>query len=432
MGEKNKKRNRDKMVDSAHPTNLLTERTPHLKGGDGPMTATSRSASEGEISSESDSNAQPQNYSSDDDSSSRDIRGPTHAVSYGPPSDVVDDSDDDSSDSEASLVLEGALEGLSSDEDDDDGDNINDEKHSNSSKDNLERTDRPTDKRRKSNGEKMQAEKKGSKKRKKESDEILHVEFQFCDMNEKYFHGIKSFLSVNPVHTAHSSRLSDAILENVSVGTIVTTEGVGGRNAPGDDVYAFGSVINTRDDIVHPRATGNDNHLASPLPDLRKICMDRCPANHKMEMSALLNKSHARPAGFLIHGRMTNVPLEVVLAMHQQLVLDMDWAVKNAGGGEMEQKSLDFGALILLAPGDCGRGEVASSSSMFYKFFEDEIFANVAEFTYSFELPDVRGYGGVNGDKSYCTVIVMTKTGHLKGMEDLEQMIKGDPNQEGK
>eukprot|EP00588_Corethron_pennatum_P011528 CAMPEP_0194272494 /NCGR_PEP_ID=MMETSP0169-20130528/6057_1 /TAXON_ID=218684 /ORGANISM="Corethron pennatum, Strain L29A3" /LENGTH=388 /DNA_ID=CAMNT_0039015181 /DNA_START=31 /DNA_END=1197 /DNA_ORIENTATION=- len=388
------------MVNSAHPTNIPSEKNPQPTGGDDPMTATSRSASEGDISSESDSNAQHQNYSSGDDSSS----------------------------SDESLVLEGALEGLS-DEDDDDGDNNNDETYSNSSKENLERTKRPTDKRRKLNGGKMQAEKKGSKNRKKkESEEILHVEFQFCDMNEKYFHGIKSFLSVNPVHTAHSSRLSDAVLENVSVGTIVTTEGVGGRNTPGDDVYAFGSVINTRDDIVHPRATGNDNHLASPLPDLRNMCMDRCPASHKMEMSALLNKSHARPAGFLIHGRMTNVPLEVVLAMHQQLVLDMDWAVKNAGGGEMEQKSLDFGALILLAPGDCGRGEVASSSSMFYKFFEDEIFANVAEFTYSFELPDVRGYGGVNGDKSYCTVIVMTKTGHLKGMEDLEQMIKGDPN----
>ena len=40
------------------------------------------------------------------------------------------------------------------------------------------------------------------------------------------------------------------------------------------------------------------------------------------------------------------MPIEIVEVLHQQLVLDMDWAVKNADGGEEERKSLDFGAFV--------------------------------------------------------------------------------------
>ena len=40
---------------------------------------------------------------------------------------------------------------------------------------------------------------------------------------------------------------------------------------------------------------------------------------------------------------------QLVEILHQQLALDMDWAVKYAEGEE-ERKSLDFGAFVRIAP----------------------------------------------------------------------------------
>jgi hypothetical protein len=82
---------------------------------------------------------------------------------------------------------------------------------------------------------------------------------------------------------------------------------------------------------------------------------------------------------------MVNMPLEIVEILHQQLVLDMDWAVEHAEGGEDERKSLDFGAFVRLAPA------YRSSGTTYYKLFDDEIFAQHAEFSYEVTLPKTFG-----------------------------------------
>jgi hypothetical protein len=112
---------------------------------------------------------------------------------------------------------------------------------------------------------------------------------------------------------------------------------------------------------------------------------------------------------------MVNMPLEIVQILHEQLVLDMDWAVKNAEGGEEMRKSLDFGAFVLLAP------TYHASGVSYYKLFDDEIFANHAEFTFEMELPKPYGME----ETPYCTVIVMTKTGHRDAMKSLAEMVGG-------
>jgi hypothetical protein len=114
---------------------------------------------------------------------------------------------------------------------------------------------------------------------------------------------------------------------------------------------------------------------------LKKLCLDKCPEDRKKELETVLSGKTKRPAGFFLHGRMVNMPLEIVHVLHQQLVQDMDWVVKNAEGGQDERKSLDFGAFVRIAP----TYRLAQSEA--YKFFDDEIFASHAEFTYEIELP---------------------------------------------
>jgi len=101
--------------------------------------------------------------------------------------------------------------------------------------------------------------------------------------------------------------------------------------------------------------------------------------------------------------------MEITEVMHQQLVLDMDWAVENAEGGEEERKSLDFGAFVRLAPcsGSGGGGSGVATN---------------AEFVYAFEAPKM--FEGEE-EEGMCSVIVMTKTGHRAAMKDMAKMIHG-------
>ena len=110
---------------------------------------------------------------------------------------------------------------------------------------------------------------------------------------------------------------------------------------------------------------------------------------------------------------MVNLPLEIVEVLHEQLIKDMDWAVDNAGGGVEQRKSLDFGAFVRIAP------SYREKKTLYYKYFDDELLANHAEFTYEIELPKTFGME----ETPYCSVIVMTKTGHRSAIKTLKQMV---------
>ena len=241
--------------------------------------------------------------------------------------------------------------------------------------------------------------KKKSKKKKQTGPEIINVEFTFHDFDEKYFHGVKALLhGCSTVYQPHSSALTDLMIDNISVGTVCSTEGDVDGN-----VFGFGSVLNL--------TTYGDKPC---IQYLKKLCLDHCPKDRTKELETVLSGKTARPAGFFFHGRMVNMPLEIVEVLQQQLVADMDWAVTSAEGGEAERKSLDFGAFVRLAPAtaDGNRG-------LFYKFFDDEIFASHAEFSYTMDAPP--SYG--SEEKLLVNVIVMTKTGYRAAMQELKQFV---------
>jgi BCCIP len=242
---------------------------------------------------------------------------------------------------------------------------------------------------------------KSKKKKKKNEPDTIEVDFTFCDMDEKYFHGLKSLLhSSSTVYQEHSSALADLMIENMSVGTIVGTSLEDSKEA---DVFGFASVLNVT------------TYQQSPaIQFLKTFCLNKCPAANKKELEVALSGKTNRPAGFFLHGRMVNMPLEIVNVLHQQLVLDMDWAVDNAED-QVERKSLDFGAFIRLAP--CQQ----EGAAVFYKYFDDEIFASNAEFVYTVDAP--KSFS--KEDKQLINIMVLTKTGHRAAMNDLSKLING-------
>jgi hypothetical protein len=326
-----------------------------------------------------------------------------------------DDSDESSSEEDEDLVLEGVLvrnRDVSS-SDDSSSEKEAAAKSPSSKKRSLSKMKKEDEKDNKSipqAGSSATTTKAAKKKKAQEDDdedkepsqaEILQVEFTFCDMNEKYFHGLKTLLtSSSPIYAAQSSALADLMIANVNVGTVVSTEGdVDGT------VFGFASVLNVST-YQHEEC----------IQALKKLCLDKCPAERKAELETVLSGKTKRRAGFFLQGRMVNMPLEIVEIMHQQLVLDMDWAVEHASGGEAERKSLDFGAFVRIAP----TYRLAASSTAF-KYFDDEILEQHAEFSYPVELPKLHGME----ETPRCSILVLTKTGHRAAMKDIAQLING-------
>jgi protein BCP1 len=325
------------------------------------------------------------------------------AVAKKPESEREEDSSDDSSSDEEDedLLLEGVIvrnPDVSDSDDTSSSEGEEDEEEEDSKP--------PPSKKKKSSKEAEQAtttttKKKKKKKKKAPGPEILQVDFSFCDMDEKYFHGLKTLLTnTSPIFATQSSGLADLMIENISVGTVISTEG----DEEGT-VFGFASVLNVTTYQEQPS-----------IQALKKVCLDKCPPKHKKELETVLSGKTKRPAGFYLHGRMINLPLEIVEVLHQQLVLDMDWAVEHAEGGDDERKSLDFGAFVRLAP------SYRATGVSYYKYFDDEIFAQHAEFTYEMELPKTFGME----ETPYCMVVVMTKTGHRAAMKDLGKLVNGD------
>ncbi len=322
-----------------------------------------------------------------------------------------DESSSDSSSDEDDLILEGVVvrnpeASSSSDEEEDDEEEEDDNEEEKpsagpvSSTSSLNPADATIKNAKTLNSATTTANPKKRKKSKHLDDDDLQVEFTFCDMDEKFFHGIKTLLHASStIYAPQSSTLTDLMIENASVGTAISTEGDDEGN-----VFGFASVLNVSTTSSSPA-----------IQHLKDVCLKSCPTQRHAEMETVLSGKTKRPAGFLLHGRMINLPLEIVLVLHQQLVMDMDWAVEHAEGGEEERKSLDFGAFVRLAPCTAGGG-----SSLFYKYFDDEILASHAEFTYTVDAPKAYGMD----EKQLCQVIVITKTGHRDAIKELAEMVE--------
>jgi protein BCP1 len=276
--------------------------------------------------------------------------------------------------------------------------------------------------------------KKKKKKRNSNDDDddedILNVEFTFCDMDEKYFHGIKSLLqsccgygsssnsNAATIYQTHSSALADLMIDNVAIGTVVSTA-MEDENEP--DVFGFASILNIKT---------YQNHEA--IQTIKHFCLQHCPhtfpSQHKQELELCLSGTTPRPVGLFVHNRMINMPMEIVYVLHEQLIQDMDWAIDqhaNMDETEEERKAYDFGAFIRLAPAE---RDHQTKSILLYKYFDDEIFMERSEFHYVVDVVDrnLHPQSSSHHHSQQCIVVmVLTKTGHRAAMNDLKQLIHG-------
>lgn len=342
-------------------------------------------------------------------------------------SDVSSDDDDDS------LVLEGVLvrnpdvsSSSSSDEDSDQDEEEADSKPAAAAKPAAKQDKASTaasagDKRKgaaDNNNDKTSKKSKTREKNKRKKEQkqqpqvdMVHVDFIFCDMAEKYWGGIKALLSnCASLYQAHSSVLADAMIAHEMVGTVIGTEGDAEHS-----VYGVASLLHWP-------------HFGTAAQDaFGKVCrQDICRPHKNMPAMAdeeatrqgvieALGKSDNAAAAFLLFGRMINLPLEIVLALHQQLWLDIEFAQKQTEADELSYASASLQTVLRLAP--CTRE--ANTTDWVYRYFDDEIMAGQATGKYVVEAP--KSFS--REDKVYLQVLVLDLKGYQQSIQDLERMV---------
>lgn len=259
---------------------------------------------------------------------------------------------------------------------------------------------------------KAKAKKKKSSSDNDDDDEdLVQVDFTFHDMDEKFYDGLKALLhNSGTVYQPHAGNWADIMVDNVSVGTLLSTDG----DVEGN-VYGFASVLN-----VHT------TYRESPaVQHLQDVCCKGCPPEHRDAFRAVWTKEKegkgSGPTGVLLHGRMINLPLEITLTLHQQLLLDLDWAVQHAEGGPDERQSLDFATIVRVAPCQLEGGGGDRSSAVVHRYFDDEFFHDRAHLSFVTDAP--KSYSKEQPQK--LQISVLTASAFRQAVQDLERMVGG-------
>lgn len=222
----------------------------------------------------------------------------------------------------------------------------------------------------------------------------LNVDFVFCDMEERFFHGISQFLNFTNA-IVRNSLVSDAMIAS-TVGTVISTAADQEDEESKGNVYAYAS-------IMVPNAA-EDTSPASACATLIQYCQSHAPKTVDTDTMKLYLQ-HSQSHGILSHARMMNMPLELVPVLHQQLLLDLDYAIQHHD--EQEDTIIDvrnLKHLVRLAPCTKEKGELV------YKFFDDETLADAADA--SFMLPNLN-----------MRVILMTLKAYRKAVVELQNMF---------
>jgi hypothetical protein len=175
------------------------------------------------------------------------------------------------------------------------------------------------------------------------------VEFDFREMNEDDYHGVKSLLSqaaTGPLSTI--TGLADTIVSQVNIGTVVST----GDSEAG--ACSFGTILNINQNRTKP---GMDC-VHSLLTDISR----KNPKASKLVKRFL--SDHETVPGLLIKERLINFPFELAPNIHKVLIEDVNWSGSDEYEPESGERREDYQFTHLLVLSTFEIEGKASSSSM--------------------------------------------------------------------
>lgn len=224
----------------------------------------------------------------------------------------------------------------------------------------------------------------GKKRRKEPEDDgseddegdVIDVDFDFFDPLPEDEMAVGVFLqNYIDADDWKPGPLAELIAKQAEVGSMIKSE---------DQLLGFISVVN-----LH-------KHKDAPVvQQLTKFLLARADAATRPKLQALLDDEKA-PLGLLVHERMVNLPPQLVPSLHKCFLQDLDWATsdKNKDMTRAERAAFKFKNYLLLTrciavaePKGAKKSKESKSSSSstdtFLKF-EDELYLERAELSFSF------------------------------------------------
>ena len=345
-----------------------------------------------------------------------------------PDNDDYDLSSESSSSDDDSLVLEGVLvrnPDVSSSSDEDEVEDSEDEQEeeeeakkpaagSKNDNDKPQSAKRPAE-------TAVTTKKKKPKNKKRSSHQpeidVTHVDFIFCDMDPKYWDGLRSLLcnAGSALYQAHASSVADAVIEYDMVGTCL-----GQPDDPEHAVFGFNSLLHWAHfpEAAQQAFSAVCQHKPQPPADKAST------AARTRLVTALQTETKSSKVAFLLSGRMVNLPVEIVLALHQQLWLDITWAQTQT----TKQSYRDVPMVVRLAP--CTRDddddddescEHDDQGGYAYRYFDDEYLAAQASASYVVQGP--RSFS--REDVLYLRVLVLDLQAYQRAIQAMERMANG-------
>jgi protein BCP1 len=205
------------------------------------------------------------------------------------------------------------------------------------------------------------------KKDKGESD--VDVDFEFYDMKEADFHSVKTLLQNYieiPGKDFLSSDFANLIAGQAAVGTTVKTEGCE------EEPIGFITLLSLQ--------------FYASLPVVQQIkgfVLSHCPQESKAQMESLWNPK-GPPLGLLVQARMMNLPFQLVSPLHNAVLEDLEWAVKNDESPEL-RASFQFQNFLLIAKAYPATGKKKGRTPQRFRYVEEEYY--LKEATLSFRFP---------------------------------------------
>ena len=214
--------------------------------------------------------------------------------------------------------------------------------------------------------------------------ETIDVSFDFVDLNEDDYHGVKNLITrsaVLPLLLDHDAIgcLTDTIVKQVEVGTAVKAD---------DGLFGCATLMCLVQEKEEAAAAATEKkkkrtrRFSDVAKRLRKLLLKKCPKEHVKRLTDVLNEN----AALLINERVLNFPLQLVPALHDNLCRDLAWVCgqEKESGAEKTPFS-DVRHVVVLSPST----KSSDGSGTFFEKFEEEMFRDEATIQFSFALPRV-------------------------------------------
>lgn len=221
-------------------------------------------------------------------------------------------------------------------------------------------------------------------------EEIVMVDFDFCDPKEADFHGIKALLKSGICAHFNLSELADAVIRQTGVGTTIKVNDE-------DTVFAVMSALNFASSCS-----------SSPtLLKMRDFLISSCTyAEDREVLSRALNRDavDASSVALVLSERFVNMPPEISPVLLQGLLDDLTWAAKNAGTNAEQRKPFTCNNFLFVsrcfvdaskqrlrkkarfgdASGAAAAAAAAGAPLVYHLRFEDEILQERAVLSFTF------------------------------------------------